>query len=96
MSVTNKEVDRLAELAKLEFSEAEKETIVEDLNKILDFVGQLNELDTTGLEPLLFMTDEVNALRSDEPRVEITQKEALKNAPQKDSDYFKIPKVLKK
>ena len=49
-----------------------------------------------GVEPLIYMTEEVNRLRDDEPKVTLTQEEALKNAPKKDSDYFRIPKVLDK
>ncbi len=94
MSVSEKDVERIAELSKLQFNDEAKVAIQQDLNKIIDFIGKLDELDTENVEPLLFMTDEVNVLRTDESHTEITQKEALKNAPQKDSDYFKIPKVL--
>ncbi len=94
MTVSEKDVDRIAELSKLQFDDAAKTAVQQDLNKIIDFIGKLDELDTDQVEPLLFMTDEVNVLRADDARTDITQKEALKNAPQKDSDYFKIPKVL--
>ena len=96
MKITDKEIDRIASLAKLEFKDDEKQEIRDDMNKILTFIEKLNELDTDNVEPLLFMNDEVNTLRPDEARIDITQKEALKNAPQKDSDYIKIPKVLNK
>ena len=56
----------------------------------------LSELPTDNIEPLIFMNEEVNVLREDVPVVSLTQKEALKNAPKKDSDYFRIPKVLDK
>ena len=59
-------------------------------------MGKLSEIPTDDVEPLIFMSDEVNVLRDDEPEVTITQAEALKNAPKKDSDYFRIPKVLDK
>ena len=68
----------------------------DDLEKILAFVDKLNEIDTEGVEPLIYMSDEVNVLRADEISEETAQDEALKNAPQKDSDYFKVPTVLKK
>jgi len=96
MKITDKEIDRIAELAKLQFVDEDKEAIRQDMNKILTFIEKLNELDTSNTEPLLFMNDEKNALRPDVARIDITQKEALQNAPQKDSDYIKIPKVLKK
>jgi aspartyl-tRNA(Asn)/glutamyl-tRNA(Gln) amidotransferase subunit C len=87
-------VEKIASLAKLEFNGAEKEAIAKDMNKMLDFVDKLQEVDTEGVKPLIHITDEVNVLREDVSKIEITQKEALKNAPKKDSTYFKIPKVL--
>ena len=96
MKVDNQEVERIAGLAKLQFEGEEKETIKADMNRILTFIEKLDELDTDNVEPLLYMTDEVNHLREDDVTQEVTQQEALKNAPSKDSDYFKVPKVLKK
>ncbi len=87
-------VDKIASLAKLEFNGSEKEDIAMDMNKMLDFVDKLQEVDTEGVKPLIHMTEQVNVLREDVARIEITQKEALKNAPKKDSTYFKIPKVI--
>jgi aspartyl-tRNA(Asn)/glutamyl-tRNA(Gln) amidotransferase subunit C len=89
-----KTVDEIAHLARLEFNEEAKAEIVNDMNRMLDFVEKLNELDTDKVEPLIYMTDERNVLREDEPIVSVTQKEALRNAPQKDTDYFKVPKVI--
>lgn len=96
MEITNELVEHIAHLARLEFEGNKKEAIKADLIKIIDFVDQLNEVDTEGVEPLIFMTDSINVLREDEVKETITQVEALKNAPNKDSDYFKIAKVLKK
>ncbi|HQQ95227.1 MAG TPA: Asp-tRNA(Asn)/Glu-tRNA(Gln) amidotransferase subunit GatC [Bacteroidia bacterium] len=87
-------VDQIAHLARLEFDENTKPGIVKDLNRILAFVDKLNELDTSQVEPLIYMTREHNVLREDLPETSITQKEALKNAARKDSDYFKAPKVI--
>jgi aspartyl-tRNA(Asn)/glutamyl-tRNA(Gln) amidotransferase subunit C len=87
-------VERVATLAKLSFNEQEKIKIQEDLSKIVSFFDKLNEVDTEGVEPLIFMTDEINAFRDDESFLEITKEDALKNAPQKNSDYFKVPKFL--
>lgn len=89
-----KTVDEVAHLARLEFKDDAKAEIVNDMNRMLAFVDKLNELDTDDVQPLIYMTDEVNVLREDEPKQTITQKEALKNAPKKDSDYFKVPKVI--
>jgi aspartyl-tRNA(Asn)/glutamyl-tRNA(Gln) amidotransferase subunit C len=86
-------VDRLAHLARLEFADQEKDRIVNEMNRMLTFIEKLNELDTEHVEPLIYMNDEVNVLREDVAKETITQKEALSNAPQKDSDYFRVPKV---
>ena len=89
-----KTVEEVAHLARLEFNEEGKAEILNDMNRMLAFVDKLNEMDTTNVEPLIYMTDERNVLREDEPKQTITQKDALKNAPKKDSDYFKVPKVI--
>ncbi|MDI1355427.1 MAG: Asp-tRNA(Asn)/Glu-tRNA(Gln) amidotransferase subunit GatC [bacterium] len=89
-----KTVDEIAHLARLEFDEVAKAGIVNDLNRMLTFVDKLNELDTDNVKPLIYMTEEQNILRRDEPEITLSQKEALKNAPKKDSDYFKAPKVI--
>lgn len=96
MPVDKALVEKLADLAKLEFTEAEKEKFIADFSKILQFVDKLQELDTEGVEPLQHIADEVNVLREDEPKQVVTKEEALKNAPEKDSDYFKVPKVIRK
>jgi aspartyl-tRNA(Asn)/glutamyl-tRNA(Gln) amidotransferase subunit C len=95
MEITDRTVDELAHLARLQFEGEEKERIKNDLNRILGFMEKLNELDTEGVEPLIYLSEELNVLRNDEARTTITQQQALKNAPQRDSDYFKVPKVLK-
>lgn len=96
MSVDIKTVEKLADLSKLEFDEAGKKEIIADLNRILGFIDKLNELDTSKVEPLIYMNDEVNSFREDEEKIDITKDQALKNAPDKDSDYFRVPKVLSK
>lgn len=89
-----KTVDEVAHLARLEFTEEGKTEILNDMNRMLAFVDKLNEMNTDGVDPLIYMTDEVNVMREDESKDTVTQKEALKNAPKKDSDYFKVPKVI--
>ena len=96
MAVDNNTVDKIAELAKLKFDDASKEEIRADLNKMLDFVEKLNELDTKNVEPLIYMLDEEQVLRKDEVKGQVSQQDALKNSPDKDTDYFKVPKVIKK
>lgn len=96
MKIDDALVNRLAELAKLEFDDASREEIKQDLSKILSLVEKLQELDTENVEPLIYLTEDINVLRDDKAERSYTKEEALKNAPDKDSDYFKVPKVLKK
>ncbi len=96
MKITDEIVDHIAHLARLKFEGEKKVAIKEDMERIISFMDILSELPTDNVEPLIFMNDEVNVLREDIPVVSLTQKEALKNAPKKDSDYFRIPKVLDK
>ena len=96
MEITNKLIQDIAALAKLEFDEQSAKQMKADLEKIIGFVDKLNEIDTEGVEPLIYLSGEVNVLREDEVKAVISQVEALKNAPEKDSDYFKVPTVLKK
>ena len=67
-----------------------------DLDIIIGFVDSISKIDTTGVEPLIYMSEETNVLRADKSKQEVSQQEALKNAPQKDSDYFKVPTILRK
>lgn len=96
MKIDTETVDKIAHLARLEFEKEAKENIINDMNNMLSFIDKLNELDTSNVEPLVYMSDEVNVLRDDEVIHTITQQEGLKNAPKKDSDYFKVPKVIDK
>lgn len=96
MKIDEATVDKIAHLARLEFDGAAKINIIKDMNNMLAFVEKLNELDTSDVEPLIYMNEEVNVLREDEVSHDITQSEALKNAYKHDSDYFKAPKVIEK
>ncbi len=94
MKIDNETIDRLAHLARLEYDGEARENIKKDLERVLDMCEKLNEIDTTGIEPLIFMSDNINDLREDVVKDEISRAEALKNAPDKDSDYFRVPKVI--
>lgn len=94
MKITNQKVDELAQLARLSFDGDAKEAIREDLDKILAMCEKLNEVNTDGVEPLIYMTDNTNVLREDVVEQIISHEEALKNAPKKDSDFFRVPKVI--
>jgi aspartyl-tRNA(Asn)/glutamyl-tRNA(Gln) amidotransferase subunit C len=96
MKINKDIIDHIAHLSRLNFNGEEIQSIQNDLEKITDFMDKLNELNTDGIEPLIFMSEEINVLREDVAVVTISQDEGLKNAPKKDSDYFRIPKVLDK
>ena len=96
MEINNKLIEDLSRLAKLKFDKESTEKMKKDLDKIISFVDKLSVIETEGVEPLIYLGEEVNILRKDEVSTEISQENALKNAPQKDSDYFKVPIVLKK
>ena len=95
MTVDSAMVDNLAHLARLEFNEEEKAELQKDLQSMIAFVEKLNEIDTTGVAPLLHMSSEINVFREDEINNSITHEEALLNAPVKDEVFFKVPKVIK-
>ncbi|MCC6722824.1 MAG: Asp-tRNA(Asn)/Glu-tRNA(Gln) amidotransferase subunit GatC [Bacteroidia bacterium] len=96
MKITENKIDEIANLAKLEFDENEKIKIKNDLEKIVDFFDKLSEVDTEKVEPLIYMNQTSNNLREDMVKIELSKTEALINAPDKDSDYFKVPKFIKK
>jgi aspartyl-tRNA(Asn)/glutamyl-tRNA(Gln) amidotransferase subunit C len=96
MQVDDALVDKLASLALLQFNAGEKEAIKADLQKMIGFIDKLQELDTSGVEPLMHMSDSVNVLRDDVPGEMLNREQALRNAPQHDSQYFQVPKVIKK
>ena len=96
MEVNDALVEKLARLARLRFNPAEKQSIQQDLQRMIGFVEKLNELDLEAVEPLLHMTPDVNVLREDEVKGSVTREEALKNAPAHDGTFFKVPKVIRK
>ncbi len=94
MSVTRKEVEHIAKLANLQLNEAELEDYTLQLNKILEYVEKLNELDTENVKPLSHPVEGVNVFREDIMKPSVDREEALKNAPSKDDEFFKVPKVI--
>lgn len=96
INVDNKLIADLSRLAKLKFNKDTTEKMKSDLERILTFVECMSKVDTDGIEPLIYMNEEKGRLRTDEIANEVSQQEALKNAPKKDSDYFKVPTVLNK
>lgn len=95
MSVTKDDVHYVANLARLQLKDEEAEGLKEDMNKILGYMETLNELDTTDVEPLEHVTEITSsAFRKDEAKEPISHDDALKNAPDADSDYFRVPRVI--
>ena len=94
MAVTRKDVEHIAELARLKFEDVELDSFTDQLNEILNYMGKLNELNTENVEPLSHPVEENNVFREDEEKPSIPTEEALKNAPEKDEHFFKVPKVI--
>ncbi|MGZ4841990.1 MAG: Asp-tRNA(Asn)/Glu-tRNA(Gln) amidotransferase subunit GatC [Candidatus Angelobacter sp.] len=108
MKVTEKDVTYVADLANLELTDQERQRMLKDLNSILDYIELLNELDTSDVPPMAqisarFGQSEAkpgdgsgHAFREDIPRPSLPHTEAMKNAPESDGDFFKVPKVIEK
>ena len=96
MKIDDKLISDLAKLAKLSFDKESSKKMKDDLKKIIGFVAKLSEIDTENVEPLIYLSEESNVLRKDNNIQNISQEKALSNAPEKDSDYILVPKVLDK
>lgn len=94
MKISKKEVLETAELARLEFDEEDLEKFTNQLGRILDYIEGLNELDTTGIEPTSHVLEYSTPIREDTVDQMITQEEALSNAPEREDDFFVVPKVI--
>jgi aspartyl-tRNA(Asn)/glutamyl-tRNA(Gln) amidotransferase subunit C len=108
MKVTEKDVSYVADLANLDLTDQERQRMLKDLNSILDYIDCLNELDTTNVPPMAQISDtfgqssvsssdkDIGFLREDALRPSLPHTEAMKNAPETDGDFFKVPKVIEK
>jgi aspartyl-tRNA(Asn)/glutamyl-tRNA(Gln) amidotransferase subunit C len=94
MAVTKKDIEKIAELSMLEFTDSELESYTKEMNKILDYVEKLNELDTKSVKPLSHPIENENVFRDDKLKKSVSQEEALKNAPDRTTEHFKVPKVI--
>ncbi|MCO6473406.1 MAG: Asp-tRNA(Asn)/Glu-tRNA(Gln) amidotransferase subunit GatC [Melioribacteraceae bacterium] len=95
MSVTRNEIEYIAELARLKFSDDELESLTLDMNRILDYMDKLNELDTENVEPLSHPLELENVFREDKIGKSISAEDALKNSFSRSDKYFTVPKVIK-
>jgi aspartyl-tRNA(Asn)/glutamyl-tRNA(Gln) amidotransferase subunit C len=96
MEVDGKLIDHLANLARLEFEGPEKEAMVHDMQRIIGFVEKLNELDTTGVQPVRYMGQSADRYREDATGGMLTADKALQSAPHHNESFFKVPKVIRK
>jgi aspartyl-tRNA(Asn)/glutamyl-tRNA(Gln) amidotransferase subunit C len=94
MKITREEVQRVAALARLQFTAQEEETLTGQLDRILQYVEKLSELDTAGVEPLAHAVDIVNAFRDDCALHRPSPDRLLANAPARERDFFKVPKII--
>jgi len=96
MIIDKQTVEKVASLARIKVEEQEVGVLVTEMNKILTFMEKLNELDTSNVEPLVYMNKEVNVWREDVVKQEITVEEGLKNAAVHNESYFMVPKIIEK
>lgn len=94
MTVDKDTIEKIAHLSRLNFSGEDEAKMLDSLNNIINWVAQLSEVDTEGVQPLTHMTDEHNVWRKDEVRDQLPHDKGLLNAPRKDTNYFRVPKVL--
>ena len=94
MKIDRTLLDKIAHLSRLDFDEKDAEKMMQDMTEIVNWVEKLKEVNTEGVEPLTTMSFEVNVLREDKVGDQMPHDEALKNAPKKDDQFFRVPKVL--
>jgi aspartyl-tRNA(Asn)/glutamyl-tRNA(Gln) amidotransferase subunit C len=94
MPVSTEEVKHIAALARLEFDDEDLKQVAGEMDRILDYMGQLNELDISGVEPMSHVHEQAGTMREDKVVVRVGRDEALSNAPDHDGEYFRVPKVI--
>lgn len=94
MQVTHQDIVKVAALAKLKLAESEVEIVADKFLRVLDFVAQLNQVDTTGVEEMAHPVDVHSVLRVDEQGHSLSREVALSNAPKSDGEFFLVPPVL--
>lgn len=96
MEISVKTIQHLAHLSRLQINETQALQYQTDMQRMVSFIEQLQEVDTNGVEPLLMLSDASTALREDQIQESLSAADALKNAPYHDQEYFKVPTVIKK
>lgn len=96
MIIEKQTVYKVANLARIAIEDNEVDTLTVEMNKILTFMEKLNELDTTGVKPLVYMNEEINVWREDKVKQEISVKDGLKNSAKHNENFFFVPKIIEK
>ncbi|MDF9797332.1 aspartyl-tRNA(Asn)/glutamyl-tRNA(Gln) amidotransferase subunit C [Catalinimonas alkaloidigena] len=94
MKIDRSTIQKIAHLARLEFEHDAEEEMIKSMSEILDWVDQLKEVDTDGVEPLTSMSHEVNVWREDKVKDTLSHDRGLSQAPRRDEDYIRVPKVI--
>jgi aspartyl-tRNA(Asn)/glutamyl-tRNA(Gln) amidotransferase subunit C len=94
MKIDNEALQKIAHLARLELNSATQDKMLASLEGVLTWMEQLNEIDTTGVEPLIHISEEMNVMRKDEALQTISHDQGLTNAPKRDANFFRVPKVI--
>ncbi len=94
MSLSRDDIERVSILARLQLSEAELDTMTEQLGKIVGYIDLLSELDTDNVEPMAHAVEVTNAFADDEARESLPREAALQNAPKHDGEFYRVPAVL--
>lgn len=96
MVIDKNTVYKVADLARIEIKDTEVDNLTQEMNKILTFMEKLNELDTTGVKPLVYMNEEANIWREDIAKNEISAADGVKNAAVHNERFFMVPKIIEK
>ena len=95
MIIDKDHILKLADLAKITISEEEADSYISDINKILELISEIKDVDTSGVEPLSNVLDQLSDTREDKPTMKLDRDEALENAPESDGVYFQVPPTIK-
>jgi aspartyl-tRNA(Asn)/glutamyl-tRNA(Gln) amidotransferase subunit C len=94
MQIDKQTLANIAHLARLQFNETQTEQMIAEMSKILSWMEKLNEINTDEVAPLIHISQEINVLRNDEPQTSLNHEKGLANAPKRDANYFRVPKVI--
>lgn len=94
MKISIHEVEHVANLSRLTFTESEKEIFRGQMDAILSYIDKLGELDTTGVEPTSHVLPITNVMREDEVKPSLSPDEALANAPERSGSFYRVPKII--